>query len=173
MHGSRVQGSAWQTPCDMACCWTSAGYQCRHRLWAKRLKLAQALLKILDIDWFWAPLVRLSAKSLTSTILKLDYQTLMMHSRGFSDSKIKVRVHSGISKEYRKKLLEEYIMRRYWDGHRRRNIRPPATTDQALRAARPKDRPRAWLLPEYRQKCPYGTFFREIYHSKCPGDRLL
>ena len=27
--------------------------------------------------------------------------------------------------------------------HRRRNIRPPATTDQALRAARPKGRPRA------------------------------
>jgi hypothetical protein len=97
----------------------------------------------------------------------------MMHSRGFSDPKIKVRVHSGISKEHQKKLLEEYIMRRYRDGHRRRNIRPPATTVQALRAAQPKDRPRAWLLPEYHQKCPYGSFFREIYHFKCPGGRLL
>ena len=30
--------------------------------------------------------------------------------------------------------------------HRRRNIRPPATTDQALRAARPKGRPHAWSV---------------------------
>jgi len=46
--------------------------------------------------------------------------------------------------------------------HRRRNIRPPATTDQALRAARPKGRPRAWLLPFYHPKCPplsLGTQF--------------
>ena len=87
--------------------------------------------------------MRLSAKSLTSTILKLDYQTLMMHSRDFSDLKTKVRVHRGIRKEHQKKLLEEYIMRRYRDGHRRRNKRPPATTVQALRAARLKGRPRA------------------------------
>ena len=66
----------------------------------------------------------------------------------FSD----LKAHSGISKEHRKKLLDEYIKRHYWDGHRRRNIRPPATTDQALRAARPKGRPRAceflckWLI---------------------------
>ena len=31
----------------------------------------------------------------------------------------------------------------FHEMHRRRNIRPPATTDQALRAARPKGRPRA------------------------------
>ena len=47
-------------------------------------------------------------------------------------------------------------------GHRRRNIRPPATTDQALRTARPKDRPRSWLLP----KSP--TFFHVLMNS-CQG----
>ena len=31
----------------------------------------------------------------------------------------------------------------FHEMHRRRNIRPPATTDQALWAARPKGRPRA------------------------------
>ena len=31
--------------------------------------------------------------------------------------------------------------------HRSRKILPPAATDQALRSARPMDRPRAWLLP--------------------------
>ena len=31
----------------------------------------------------------------------------------FSDLKTKVRVHSGISKEHRKKLLDEYIRRHY------------------------------------------------------------
>ena len=32
--------------------------------------------------------------------------------------------------------------------HRRRKIRSPAATDQALRGARPKGSPRAWLLPK-------------------------
>ena len=32
----------------------------------------------------------------------------------FSDLKSKVRVHCGISNEHRKKLLDEYIKRRYW-----------------------------------------------------------
>ena len=31
----------------------------------------------------------------------------------FSDLKSKVRVHSGLSKDHRKKLLDEYIMRHY------------------------------------------------------------
>lgn len=31
----------------------------------------------------------------------------------FSDIKSKVRVHSGISKEYRKKLIDKYISRHY------------------------------------------------------------
>ena len=34
----------------------------------------------------------------------------------------------------------------FHEMHRRRNISPPATTDQALRAAQPKGRPRARLL---------------------------
>ena len=37
-------------------------------------------------------------------------------------------------------FIPEWI---FHEMHRRRNIRPPATTDQALRAARPKGRPRA------------------------------
>ena len=61
-----------------------AALECQHSLCGKRLKLAQALLKNLDINWFWAPLVRLLDESLTSTILILDYQTLVMHSRDFS-----------------------------------------------------------------------------------------
>ena len=60
----------------------------------------------------------------------------------FSDPKSN-RVHSGISKEHRKKLSDENIYGTTDLRHRRRNIRPPATTDQALRAVRPKDRPRA------------------------------
>ena len=45
----------------------------------------------------------------------------------------------GHTQQYKCKDCE----RRFVGSHRRRNIRPPATTDQALRAAQPKGRPRA------------------------------
>ena len=41
-------------------------------------------------------------------------------------------------------LFREYgVSRTPFFAHRRRNIRPPSAIDQALRAARPKGRPRA------------------------------
>ena len=48
----------------------------------------------------------------------------------FSYFMINVAVHSLISKEYRTKLLDGYIKDITNQWHRRRNIRPPATTDK-------------------------------------------
>ena len=54
--------------------------------------------------------------------------------------------------------------------HRRRNIRIPASTDQALRAARLKGRPRAWLLPGHHPKYPHGTFSGKSMTTPYPND---
>ena len=72
----------------------------------------------------------------------------------FSNLKSKVRVHSGISKEHRNKLIDEYIKRLYWNGHRHQNIRSPTATVQALRLALKNGSLRAWLLTGYPTFCP-------------------
>ena len=58
-------------------------------------------------------------------------------------------------------LFREYgVSRTPFFAHRRRNIRPPSAIDQALRAARPKGRPRAWLL---RQSSGYQSLAYQLH----------
>ena len=58
-------------------------------------------------------------------------------------------------------LFREYgVNRTPFFAHRRRNIRPPSAIDQALWAARPKGRPRAWLL---RQSSGYQSLAYQLH----------
>ena len=73
-----------------------------------------------------------------------------------------------LQKEWRgQRTLTNYPFR---EGHRRRNIRPPAATDRALRGAPGKGPPRARLLPVLSPEMSTLNFWHEIHHPKCPSD---
>ena len=59
----------------------------------------------------------------------------------------------------------------FHEMHRRRNISPPATTDQALRAAQPKGRPRARLLLKHILLHLIPSFIKDrdnaVWHCLC------